>query len=206
MFLLEPKPFDDISFNYLIGQDGVVYEGRGHTQSAAALHWNANSISIGFLGTFTELVPNDDSVYVAKYFLQHLVNQGTYRSSSSTNINNFESKMVSKFMLTCSSGGAKMLYSLIWTSHITRFLVFHAQNVDGAMALTARSISQQVIRMSTAHAGMLSHNFTLHGLCQVRPFPEAPGCNFYKQIQTWRAWERGNTWSWVRTSTRSFSY
>ena len=108
MFLLEPKPFDDISFNYLIGQDGVVYEGRGHTQSAAALHWNANSISIGFLGTFTELVPNDDSVYVAKYFLQHLVNQGTYHSPFSTNIKNFKSMTFSKFMHTCISGVAKI--------------------------------------------------------------------------------------------------
>ena len=56
----------------------MIYEGRGHTQSAIASTWNAKIISIGFLGTFTEVVPNDDTVQLVKYFMQHLVDKGTY--------------------------------------------------------------------------------------------------------------------------------
>ena len=69
---------DDITFNYLIGQDGVVYEGRVDVQSAAAYHWNAKAITIGFLGTFIDSTPNDDSMFVAQYFLQYLVDTGTW--------------------------------------------------------------------------------------------------------------------------------
>ena len=72
------EPFDDINHNYLIGQDGVVYEGRGYTRSAAVYEWNWSPkiITIAFLGSFTESVPNEDSMFVTQCFLQYLVDKG----------------------------------------------------------------------------------------------------------------------------------
>ena len=68
---------DDIAFNYLIGSDGVVYEGRGsHKQSAATYHWNNRSISLAFLGLFNSRPPSDNALYAAEGFLQYLVDHG----------------------------------------------------------------------------------------------------------------------------------
>ena len=46
--------------------------------SAAALHWNNVAITIGFLGTFMSVAPNDDAIFTSKMFLQYLVDNGEY--------------------------------------------------------------------------------------------------------------------------------
>ena len=60
----------------MVGNDGVIYEGRGsNIISAAALHWNNLSISIGFMGTYIFQPPTDDAVYATLSFLQYLVDK-----------------------------------------------------------------------------------------------------------------------------------
>ena len=67
----------DIAFNYLIGSDGVVYEGRGaHIESAAAYGWNDDIISLAFIGLFNSRPPSDNALYAAQGFLQYLVDHG----------------------------------------------------------------------------------------------------------------------------------
>ena len=57
----------------MVGNDGVIYEGRGLYQSAAARGWNADSITIGFLGKYVHSPPTDDATDVARIYLQYLV-------------------------------------------------------------------------------------------------------------------------------------
>ena len=69
--------FDDISYNYLIGADGVVYEGRGRNKkSAAAMGWNQNIVSLAFIGLFNNEAPSVDALFAAEIFLQYLVDEG----------------------------------------------------------------------------------------------------------------------------------
>ena len=43
----------DIGYNFLIGGDGQVYEGRGwNTVGAHATNWNSKSIGISFMGNY----------------------------------------------------------------------------------------------------------------------------------------------------------
>ena len=43
----------DIGYNFLIGGDGVIYEGRGwNTVGAHATSWNSKSLGISFMGNY----------------------------------------------------------------------------------------------------------------------------------------------------------
>ncbi|XP_052214507.1 peptidoglycan-recognition protein SC2-like isoform X2 [Dreissena polymorpha] len=53
----------DIGYNFVIGQDGKVYMGRGWDRVGAhTLGWNNKSISFAFTGNFTETLPTDDAL------------------------------------------------------------------------------------------------------------------------------------------------
>jgi len=44
----------DIGYNFVVGEDGNIYEGRGWTkQGAHAVNWNSRSIGIAVIGDFT---------------------------------------------------------------------------------------------------------------------------------------------------------
>ena len=44
----------DIGYNFVVGEDGNVYEGRGWARVGAhAANWNARSLGIAFIGDFT---------------------------------------------------------------------------------------------------------------------------------------------------------
>lgn len=50
----DSKGWQDIGYNFLVGEDGNVYEGRGWTkQGAHTKSYNSKSIGICFLGTFS---------------------------------------------------------------------------------------------------------------------------------------------------------
>jgi peptidoglycan recognition protein len=51
---MDVNGWSDIGYNFIVGGDGNVYEGRGWTkQGAHAPGYNAQSIGICFVGTFT---------------------------------------------------------------------------------------------------------------------------------------------------------
>lgn len=57
-FHMESRGWDDIGYNFIIGGDGAVYEGRGwDKQGAHTLGWNKGSIGVAFIGTFTKQTP-----------------------------------------------------------------------------------------------------------------------------------------------------
>ena len=69
---------NDVAYNYMVGNDGVIYEGRGLVQSSAAFAWNNKSITIGFMGKYVTSPPTDDATDVAEIFLQYLVDKSEY--------------------------------------------------------------------------------------------------------------------------------
>lgn len=54
---MDVNGWSDIGYNFIVGGDGNVYEGRGWTkQGAHAPGYNAQSIGICFIGTFTSML------------------------------------------------------------------------------------------------------------------------------------------------------
>jgi peptidoglycan recognition protein len=51
---MDTNGWPDIGYNFLVGEDGNVYKGRGWTRAGAhAPGYNYNSIGVCFIGTFT---------------------------------------------------------------------------------------------------------------------------------------------------------
>uniref|UniRef100_A0A0K8RFQ6 Putative peptidoglycan recognition protein n=1 Tax=Ixodes ricinus TaxID=34613 RepID=A0A0K8RFQ6_IXORI len=63
----ETKGWFDISYQYLIGSDGLVFEGRGFGAIGAhTLKYNDKSVSIAFIGNFTHHVPRQEMLTSAE--------------------------------------------------------------------------------------------------------------------------------------------
>ncbi|XP_072286670.1 peptidoglycan recognition protein 1-like [Pyxicephalus adspersus] len=64
------KGLEDIGYNFLIGEDGAVYEGRGwKTNGGHASNYNSISTGIGFIGSYTNHVPNTAAQNAAKQLI-----------------------------------------------------------------------------------------------------------------------------------------
>lgn len=71
------RKWDDIAYNFLIGSDGNVYEGRGWThQGSHTLGYNHKSICIVFIGDFIEHLPSPAALTAAKALIQLGVDLG----------------------------------------------------------------------------------------------------------------------------------
>ncbi|XP_075771204.1 peptidoglycan recognition protein 1-like [Pelodiscus sinensis] len=67
----------DIGYNFLIGEDGRVYEGRGWgTQGSHAKNWNHKSLGFSFLGTFCKTAPNAAALNAAQRLIRCAVSRG----------------------------------------------------------------------------------------------------------------------------------
>lgn len=72
-FHMTKASYDDIAYNYLVGNDGNVYEGRGcKYQGAIARGVNAGSINIAFMGVFNKDLPSQAALDAAKLLLDKL--------------------------------------------------------------------------------------------------------------------------------------
>lgn len=70
MFHIESKGWNDIGYNFLVGGDGNVYEGRGwESEGAHTYGYNSKSIGIAFIGTFTNLKPPIQQINACKYLI-----------------------------------------------------------------------------------------------------------------------------------------
>lgn len=66
--------FDDISYNFLIGNDGNVYEGRGYDfQGAIAKGYNAGSINVAFVGNYANKLPSSSALEALTSLLKSMV-------------------------------------------------------------------------------------------------------------------------------------
>lgn len=69
--------WSDIGYNFLIGGDGAVYEGRGwNVVGAHATNWNSKSIGISFLGNYNYNTATSAMISAAKGILADAVSRG----------------------------------------------------------------------------------------------------------------------------------
>lgn len=74
--------WDDIGYNFLIGGDGNIYEGRGwNVLGAHALNWNSKSIGICLMGNYNNDQPTEDQIKAAKEILAEAVSRGQITSN-----------------------------------------------------------------------------------------------------------------------------
>ncbi|XP_026851310.2 peptidoglycan recognition protein 5 [Electrophorus electricus] len=74
---VEERGFEDIGYNFLLGQDGTVYEGRGWgIVGAHAKNHNLNSIGIAFMGNFNDYSPSSSALSAAQILIRCGVAQG----------------------------------------------------------------------------------------------------------------------------------
>ncbi|XP_076591601.1 LOW QUALITY PROTEIN: peptidoglycan recognition protein 5 [Chaetodon auriga] len=71
------KGFDDIGYNFLVGRDGTVFEGRGWgVVGAHAKGNNHDSLGIAFMGNFNNDAPSTEALSSVRQLLQCGVSQG----------------------------------------------------------------------------------------------------------------------------------
>ena len=77
----QDSSLDDIPYNFLIGGDEKIYEGRGfnyqgqHTQNLDATEYNSIGICVAFIGNYTSVTPNSTTIQLLKDFIQVFVEQ-----------------------------------------------------------------------------------------------------------------------------------
>ncbi|KAM6153061.1 peptidoglycan recognition protein 1 [Erethizon dorsatum] len=77
------KGWCDVGYNFLIGEDGLVYEGRGWNTKGAhsGANWNSRSIGISFMGNYMERVPPKRALRAAQNLLACGVARGALKSN-----------------------------------------------------------------------------------------------------------------------------
>nr|AKE92867.1 PGRP-FD1 [Anatolica polita] len=76
-FHMETLEFHDIGYNFLVGGDGIVYEGAGwHKVGAHTRKYNTRSLGLAIIGNFTSDLPNKKQIQSAKDFIQCGVEMG----------------------------------------------------------------------------------------------------------------------------------
>ncbi|XP_017018252.1 peptidoglycan-recognition protein LE [Drosophila kikkawai] len=76
-FHIESRGWNDIAYNFLIGCDGNIYEGRGwHTVGAHTLGYNKLSLGISFIGCFMRELPTADALNMCRNLLARGVQEG----------------------------------------------------------------------------------------------------------------------------------
>uniref|UniRef100_W8BZR2 Peptidoglycan-recognition protein LE n=2 Tax=Ceratitis capitata TaxID=7213 RepID=W8BZR2_CERCA len=76
-FHIESREWNDIAYNFLVGCDGNVYEGRGWgVVGAHTIGYNSKSMGIAFIGCFMRHLPSDAAMNSCKNFLKKGVEEG----------------------------------------------------------------------------------------------------------------------------------
>jgi len=79
-FHMRDREWHDIGLNFLVGGDGEIYEGRGWDVRAQPLRgYESVSISIAFIGTFSNVEPRERQVKAAKRLMEEGVRRKKLR-------------------------------------------------------------------------------------------------------------------------------
>jgi len=67
---VESAGWDDIGYNYLVGEDGNAYEGRGWDHKGAQVReYNAVSLGFSVIGNYDTRLPNNTALDVVKQLI-----------------------------------------------------------------------------------------------------------------------------------------
>ncbi|XP_028275234.1 peptidoglycan recognition protein 5 [Parambassis ranga] len=81
---MNERNFDDIGYNFLVGENGTVFEGRGWgVVGAHAKGHNSDSLGIAFLGNFNNDTPSREAISAVKQLLKSGVSRGFVHSAFS---------------------------------------------------------------------------------------------------------------------------
>lgn len=104
---MEEKKFDDIGYNFVVGGDGSVFVGRGwNLIGAHTFGYNAKSIGIGFIGTFSKVAPTKNQLCAA----QKLFEEGLRLNKLTSDYS-----LYGQNQLTGSQSPGEKLYNIIKT-------------------------------------------------------------------------------------------
>jgi N-acetylmuramoyl-L-alanine amidase len=79
---MDTRGWADIGYNFLVGDDGNIYEGRGwNNVGAHARDWNPTSYGISFLGNFQGVLPSTAALNAAKQLIACGRSQNTISAS-----------------------------------------------------------------------------------------------------------------------------
>lgn len=67
---MDDRNFLDIGYNFVVGGDGNIYDGRGwYKEGVHTLGWNGNSIGIAFIGNYDKIKPTEKQHEVTQLLL-----------------------------------------------------------------------------------------------------------------------------------------
>lgn len=70
-FHMDKRGWNDIGYNFVVGEDGNIYEGRGwDTMGAHAPTYNSRSVGICVIGDFSNRLPNEAALNAVKDLIQ----------------------------------------------------------------------------------------------------------------------------------------
>lgn len=79
---MDTKKWEDIGYNFLVGEDGNVYEGRGWGKHGAhSIPYNSKSIGICIIGNFTNTLPNQASIRATQNLISYGVADNKIKSN-----------------------------------------------------------------------------------------------------------------------------
>lgn len=68
---MDSQNWDDIGYNFLVGGDGSVFEGRGWDKEGAHTKgYNKRSIGIGVIGTFNTKLPSERQMNATRLIIE----------------------------------------------------------------------------------------------------------------------------------------
>ncbi|XP_048454664.1 peptidoglycan recognition protein 5 [Rhincodon typus] len=74
---MQEKKWCDIGYNFIIGEDGNIYEGRGWTKVGAhTLNYNRVSLGISIMGNFMRVTPNIKALKAAQSLIKCSASRG----------------------------------------------------------------------------------------------------------------------------------
>ncbi|XP_053407394.1 peptidoglycan-recognition protein SC2-like [Mercenaria mercenaria] len=68
---MDTRGWDDIGYNFLIGEDGKAYEGRAWDRIGAHTRgWNDVAIAFSIMGDYSNKLPNGDALHAVKVMIE----------------------------------------------------------------------------------------------------------------------------------------
>ena len=76
-FHMDTRGWDDIGYNFLIGEDGRVYEARGWDRIGAHTYgWNDVAVAFSIMGNYKDRIPNDKALSALKNIINCGLSKG----------------------------------------------------------------------------------------------------------------------------------